>query len=144
MEKSKKALTLFKDGYNCSQAILASFVDSTEMKEEIAIRLSSAFGGGISRNGEICGAVSGALMVIGLKNWKPELSKDEAKMHVYNMSNRFIKEFKALHGSINCTELLGCNLGTEEGRKKAKAENASQNICEKLVTDAGVILEKLL
>lgn len=144
MNKPEKAVSSFKDGFSCSQVLLSTFAEENGLDVRTAQKLASAFGGGIARNGEMCGAVTGALMAIGLKHWKPELNIDEAKMHVYNMSNRFMKEFKAKHNSVNCRELLGCDLSTDEGRKKAKAENVAENICEKLVHDASAILEKIL
>ncbi len=144
MNKSEKAVNIFNEGFNCSQAVLSAYSEQYSLDEMTAKKLAGAFGGGIARNSQICGAVSGALMVIGLRDWNNDLTPGEAKTNVYNKSNKFIQEFKALHKSINCTELLGCDLGTEEGRKKANDKNTSKNICEKLVRDSAEILEKLL
>mgnify|MGYP001046774215 CR=1 FL=1 len=144
MKKNDHALTTFRESMNCSQAVLTSFSGDMGMDEKAAIKIASAFGGGIARNGETCGAVTGALMAIGLKHFNTELKPDEAKMHVYSISNRFIQEFKARNESIKCRELLDADLSTEDGRKKMREENLSKKICEKLVCDAAEILEKIL
>lgn len=144
MNKADHTLTTFQENMNCSQAVLASFSGDMGVDEKTAIKIASAFGGGIARNGETCGAVTGALMAIGLKHFNTELKPDEAKMHVYSISNRFIQEFKARNASIKCKELLDADLSTEEGRKKMREENLSKKICEKLVCDAAEILEKIL
>lgn len=144
MDKTTKVINCFKERYNCSQAVLSSFSEELGIDLKHAQKIASAFGGGIARNGETCGAVTGALMVLGLKHWKPEISNDEAKMHVYNMSNRFMKEFKNRNSSVVCKELLGCDLSTDEGRKKMKEENLSEKICEKLLRDSTEILEKMV
>ena len=82
-------------------------------------------------------------MAIGLKSWNPDLTPEEAKMHVYAMSNRFIKEFVKRNNTIKCKELLDADLSTEEGRTKMKEENLSEKVCEKAVSDAADILSKM-
>jgi C_GCAxxG_C_C family probable redox protein len=144
MKKNDQVLTTFRESMNCSQAVLASFSGDMGMDEKTAIKIASAFGGGIARNGETCGAVTGALMAIGLKHFNTDLLPDEAKMHVYSLSNRFMQEFKTRNGSVKCKELLGVDLSTDEGRKKMREENLSQKVCKKLVCDSVEILEKLL
>ena len=144
MSKSEKALKSFNEAFNCSQAVLSSFSEDFNMDEKTSIKIASAFGGGIARNGETCGAVTGALMAIGLKHFNTDLLPDEAKMHVYSLSNRFMQEFKTRNGSVKCKELLGVDLSTDDGRKKMREENLSQKVCEKLVCDSAEILEKFL
>ena len=143
MSKTEKALKNFQETMNCSQAILSAYSEDLGMDEKLAHKVASAFGGGIARNGETCGAVTGALMVLGLKHWNPDLVPDEAKMYVYDRSNKFIQEFIAQNKSIKCKELLDADLSTEEGRKKMKEENLSKKICEKAVCDAAEIIEKM-
>ncbi len=144
MNKSEMALKNFNETLNCSQAVLSAFAEDLGVDLKTANRIASAFGGGIARNGETCGAVSGALMSIGLKHWNSDIDPAEAKANVYAISNKFINEFKAKNNSIKCKELLDADLSTEEGRKKMKDEKLSEKVCNKAVCDAAEILEKLI
>ena len=94
--------------------------------------------------GLTCGAVTGAYMVIGLKYGKVKADDNEAKEKTYALVQEFSRRFVARNKSLNCTELLGCDLGTAEGREKAKGQNLMTTVCEKLVRDAAEILEQVL
>jgi C_GCAxxG_C_C family probable redox protein len=114
------------------------------LDEPTAFRLACGFGGGCARLGLTCGAVTGALMVIGLKYGKVKADDDEAKEQTYALVQEFSMQFAARNKSLNCTELLGYDLGTPEGRAKAKEQNLLVTVCEKLVRDAVEILEEVL
>jgi len=95
--------------------------------------------------GETCGAVTGAFMVIGLKCGQTEDADDkERKKKTYKLVNEFVEKFNARNGSINCTELLRCDLSTPEGLTRAKEQNLFTTRCPKFVQDAAEILEELL
>ncbi len=94
--------------------------------------------------GLTCGAVTGAYMVIGLKYGKVKADDNEAKEKTYALVQEFSRRFVARNQSLNCTELLSCDLGTAEGREKAKEQNLMTTVCEKLVRDAVGILEEVL
>jgi C_GCAxxG_C_C family probable redox protein len=142
MKKSEITLKTFNESYNCSQAVFTTFTDELGLDKKTACKVAGAFGGGVARNGEVCGAVTGALMAIGLKYWNEELSPADAKTEVTGIANKFIEEFKSKHKSIRCKELLDADLSTKEGRQKMKDENLHEKICSKLVCDATEILEK--
>jgi C_GCAxxG_C_C family probable redox protein len=114
------------------------------MDEQSAFRVACGFGGGCGRLGLTCGAVTGAYMVIGLKYGKVRADDNDAKEKTYAFVQEFSERFVTRNKSLNCTELLGCDLGTLEGRTKMKEQNLSVTVCEKLVKDAREILEEIL
>jgi C_GCAxxG_C_C family probable redox protein len=114
------------------------------MDRETALKVSAAFGGGMGRMGEICGAVTGAFMVVGLKYGRT-LVKD-AKLH--EKTNRlvrdFVDKFRSVNGSIVCRELLGCDLSTPDGVKTFVEKDLRDTLCTKYVRDAAEIVEQLI
>ena len=101
------ALDKFQNGYSCSQAILMAFGPQLELPEEVCSRIASPFGGGIVRQGETCGAVSGALMVLGLKFGPSSgTNKDEVNQKAITFIERFTDE----HKYIRCKQLLSYDL----------------------------------
>ena len=92
---------------------------------------------------QTCGAVTGAFMVLGLKFGKTRADDIEAKMKVAKLTNEFAKKFKARHGSITCTALIGHNISTPEGLKQPKKELFKQ-LCPKYVISAAEILDEML
>ena len=134
----------FIEGFNCCQAVLSAYGVDLGIKEEKALKLASAFGAGIAYMGDICGAVSGAFMVLGLKYGRSRIEDEKAKQKTYEMIHKFIEEFKGKNGSIKCNDLLGVDVGTEEGLKKAYDEGKFTAICPALVRDSASIVEKLL
>ncbi|MDP2038404.1 MAG: C-GCAxxG-C-C family protein [Ignavibacteria bacterium] len=143
MKPAEKAIKLYKEEYNCSQAILSAYAEELGIDEQTAIRVASSFGGGIARTGKTCGAVTGALMVIGLKQWNSNVEKEEAKAHVYKLSNQLMDEFKARNKTLNCEELLCVSVSTPEGRAVVKANQLSSKVCPRVINDVTEILERL-
>jgi C_GCAxxG_C_C family probable redox protein len=144
MKPSEKAIKLYKEEYNCSQAVLSAYAEELGIDEQTVIRVASAFGGGIARTGKTCGAVTGALMVLGMKEWNSEKEKEEAKQHVYKLSNQLMEEFKDRNKTLNCEELLGVSVSTPEGRAVVKANNLTGKVCHRIINDVTEILDKLL
>ena len=112
--------------------------------ETTALRLACGFSGGCSHLGSTCGAVTAAYMGIGLKYGKVKADDNIAKEKTFALVQEFSRRFVEGNKSLNCTELMGCDLGTPEGRAKSKAQNLKAVICEKLVRDAAEILEKIV
>ena len=144
MKPSEKAIEFYKEQYNCSQAILAAYAEELGINEQTAIRVASSFGGGIARTGKTCGAVTGALMVLGMMEWNSEVEKEEAKQHVYTLSQRLMEEFKKKNQTLNCEELLGVSVNQPEGRAVVKANNLTGKVCHHLINDVTEILDKLI
>lgn len=106
MDHKEKAISLFLEGHNCAQAVFLAFCDVTGLSAGDALRLSSSFGGGIGRMREVCGAVSGACMVLGWVYGNDRLCSDEEKAAHYARIRAFADGFRHEHGSIICRELL--------------------------------------
>lgn len=146
MSSVEQAVSCFKEGSLCSQAVFSTFAPKLGLDREIAMKISTPFGGGMARMGEICGAVTGAFMVIGLKygnvsDWRV---KDKEKENTYRLSAEFVNKFKSHHGSIKCKEILGCDLSTPEGRKLAEEKNLFNTLCPEFVRNAAKIVEEIL
>ena len=144
MTKADDAVECFDKGFNCSQSVFTAYSGDFGMDEEQALRLSCAFGAGMGRMCETCGAVTGAFMVLGLKYGKIKAEDEPAKEKTYAKVQEFATAFKARNGTIVCKELLGCDMGTPEGMKFAKEHKLHSTRCPKYVRDAAEILDLLL
>jgi C_GCAxxG_C_C family probable redox protein len=138
--KSRMAFERFLNDHNCCQSILEVFAAEFGLGGATALRIATGFGGGMGRMGEVCGAVTGAFMALGLKYGNPE-SNAEAKGRTYEAVREFSRLFKERHGSILCRKLLGCDIGTPEGMAEAKNKDLFNTLCATLVRDAAEILE---
>ncbi len=142
-KRTDEALRNFRAGFNCSQAVLSGFSRELGLPLETGHRLSQAFGGGLARTGQLCGAVAGALMVLGLEYGKRKAKDDAARDKTYALSREFMRRFKSRHGSLGCRVLLGHDLGTPRGAAAIKRKNLHKTRCEKFVKDAVEIIERL-
>jgi len=143
-DRSKTAVERFKQGFSCSQAVLSAFSDVFDLDLNLALKISQPFGGGIAHRGEICGAVSGALMVIGLKFGRTQAEDIQARDRTYESVTHFIQNFENLHGSIICKDLLGYDLCSVEEYQKAEKEGLFKTLCPKFVQNATDILTDLI
>lgn len=143
MTKVEKALDLYANNFNCSQAVLTAFAKDFGLSEELTLRLGTAFGGG-ARNAQMCGAISGALMVLGLKFGHFEAQNQEQKSRNYAISADFTNRFKNKYGSIVCKDLLEADLTTEEGKAKIAEKNLFRTLCPKVIQSAVEILEEVI
>lgn len=144
MNRVDSAVSVFKEGFLCSQAILSVYGDRLGLDRETAMKLAAGFGGGMARSGQTCGAVTGALMAIGLAYGHVEVDAKVEKARTYQAVERFISAFKESHGTVNCNELLGHDLGDPEGYRNAKASGLFTSECPKFVVSAAKILERVL
>jgi len=140
----ERALSAFDEGFSCSQSVFSAFAPELELDREMALRVATAFGGGMGHRGDTCGAVTGALMAIGLKHGRVRAEDREIRDLAYSLVNRFAEEFEARHGSIVCRELLGFDLSTPEGERLAEERWPDRMPCRELVRDAAKILEEIL
>lgn len=143
MGNADKAAAMFKEGFSCSQAVLGTYCERFGLDKKQACKIGSGFGGGMHID-QTCGAVTGAFMVIGLKYGRTRADDVEAKMKTAGTAAEFAKKFKARHGSVGCTELLGCNISTLEGYKEAKKKDLFKQVCPKYVISAAEILDEML
>ncbi|MFX1478645.1 MAG: C-GCAxxG-C-C family protein [Promethearchaeota archaeon] len=144
MTRVEQALSSFNDDFNCAQSVLSTFSSQYGLERDTALKLAAGFGGGVARLGHICGAVSGATMVIGLKYGMGINKNIEAKENTYKVIRDFTNKFQKLHGSIMCRELLECDIDTIEGKNIYVQNEYFEKKCTQYVRTAVEILEKLL
>ncbi|MFW9952427.1 MAG: C-GCAxxG-C-C family protein, partial [Candidatus Thorarchaeota archaeon] len=130
--------------HNCSQSIFCSFSSLFGLDYNMAFKIASAFGGGMGRIGNTCGAVTGALMIIGLYNRNMDLEDNENKERTYELVRLFINRFKELHSSVICRELIDCDINTSEGLEEASKKNVFENVCFNLVKSSALILTDII
>ncbi len=138
------AVTRFKSGLNCAQSVFAEFAVELGLTEEQAYKLASGFGGGLSHTNNICGAVTGGVLAIGLKYGASRGSDRYSKALTYRVIQRFMKEFTEAHGSLLCTSLLGYDLSDEEQFLAAIAAAAPICTCPKFLVAAVELVRKAL
>lgn len=146
MTEKERAGELFLEGYNCAQSVFAAFSHRFGIDEETAKRVSAGLGGGVGRMREVCGAVSGAAMVIGSICSATQGDDNESKKRNYELVREFADRFSAIHGSVVCRDLLKLTVKME-----SSAEPESRNVqyyksrpCLKVVEDAAGILEEMI
>lgn len=138
-----KALNLFGLKFNCAQAVFASFSQDLGLDEKQALKIGGCFGSGM-RKGEVCGACTGALMVLGLKYGQFEIGDLESKTKSDDVCVKFLEEFASRNGSYICNELLNCDIRTKEGVEYAVENNLFTEFCPKMVESATLIVEELI
>jgi C_GCAxxG_C_C family probable redox protein len=144
MERSKYAVSLLQSGLNCAQSVLLAFSGDCGISDDTAIGTASGFGGGIARLQETCGAVTGAVIVIGSVRSMNGDEQEELKELIYSDIQNFAAEFKNRNGSIKCSELTDCNILTKEGRDYFDESKLLETVCSKCVKDSVEILEQIL
>ena len=139
-----RAKALFQQGYNCAQSVAVAFAPEMGLSEETAARLASAFGGGMGRMREVCGAVSGMLLVAGMLYGYSDPTSREEKRETYALVQRLAARFRQENGSIVCRELLG--LASKELSPEPTPRTAEfyrKRPCGDLVYQAASLLEEL-
>lgn len=143
MSHEDKAVEYFDNNFNCAQAVFTTFATELGMDEELALKLATQFGGG-ARKGEMCGAVSGALMVLGLKYGHCHADDNEEKQNAYRIAEDFMNRFIAEKGTVVCKELLGYDLTKEEDMEKIKELNLFKTTCPEMIRCATGIVEEMI
>jgi C_GCAxxG_C_C family probable redox protein len=144
MGKAENAREMFKSGFNCSQAVLTSFAGDFGLDEANAKRVAAAFGGGMGHMGKTCGAVTGAIMVLGLRYGMTVNDGTQSNNTSYDKVQEFANKFRAKHGSITCLKLLGAGYESRKELLEAIDKGIPQKICPGLVYDAAAIVEALI
>ncbi len=138
-----KAVCCFREGFNCSQALLSTYGEQFGLDRELALRIASVFGAGMGRGG-ICGAVTGAFMIIGAKYGKSKADDYQSADMACGIADDFVNEFTLRNKSIVCRELLGCDISTPDGMKLVRDKGLLKTLCPKFVQDAAEIIEQLM
>jgi C_GCAxxG_C_C family probable redox protein len=143
LTRSEQAVHCFSQGFNCAQAVLGVFCQHFNFDKDTAMKLTTGFGGGM-QSGHMCGAVTGALMVIGLK-YGHGMDKDpEAKTKTGQMVLEFQKRFIDENGSLICKEILGYDLSKPKELEIIKDKGLIKSLCPDMVASAVDILEKMI
>ena len=140
-ERIEKAIELFKEGFNCSQAVVGAFADKYGFTREQALRMSASFGGGIGRMRETCGAACGLFMLAGLETGSTEGADSKGKAANYALVQELAEEFKQRNGALRCADLLGLSkkepiVSTPEARTN---QYYAKRPCVKMVEEAARI-----
>jgi len=135
------AVTVFSQHYNCSQSVFSAFAPQFGLDQETALKLASPFGGGVARRGEVCGAVTGALLALGLARGA---DKPAGKEDIYRLSQEFMRLFEQKHAALLCRDLIATDISTPAGYQAAAEKLVFTTICPVLVQDAVEIVQKLL
>ncbi|MEK7308792.1 MAG: C-GCAxxG-C-C family protein [Nitrospirota bacterium] len=141
--KVKTATLLFKQGFNCAQSLLAAYCADFDLEQKNTLKIASAFGGGMARTGGICGFVTGAIMIIGLKYGAADANDTKAKAKTYEIARKFIENFKSRNNSIICRKLLGFDINTIKNLDTEKSP-VIMGQCTKYIRDSVEILDEIL
>lgn len=143
--KGEKAKKLFEEGYNCCQSVVGAFCEDFGMDFNTTIKMVSPLGAGMGRMREVCGAVSGMFIVLGMKEGYNDPKAFDEKKEIYEKVQNLAKEFQNKNGSIICRELLGLNIKTDNPTpSKRTDEYYKKRPCGEIVKIAADILEKEL
>ena len=144
MENIDKALEYFSNDHSCSQSIFCAFAPQIGLDYDRAFKIASAFGGGMGRQGNTCGAVSGALMVIGLKFRNTVPSDEDNRNLTYEKAQKFLNKFIELNSSQMCKDLVGFDISSEEALEEAREKGIFEKKCPNFVKTSAEILNSLL
>jgi len=140
--KEEKAVGLFASGYNCAQAVFGAFCEENGLDKNTAFKLANGFGGGI-RCGDTCGAVTGAIMAIGLKCGFYVEKDFKQKGFCNKKSHEFIEKFRKINSSTLCRDLLGIDIRCPDDFNTPESQEAHKTVCPKVIADAVWILENM-
>lgn len=139
------AIAKFFSGYNCAQSIVCAFSDTLEIDKNLALKAACGFGAGMGRRQEVCGAVTGGIMVIGFKYGRGENDERKIMDLAYVKVRSLMDRFSEKHGTFICRKLVGeCKLTTDEGQKLYREKDLLHKICAPCVVSVAEILEDIL
>jgi C_GCAxxG_C_C family probable redox protein len=137
-------LELFSQSYNYAQSVFAACAASEGLSEAQRLALAAPFGGGIARQGEICGALTGALLALGEAAGEAMAADPVAGRNaLYEQAQKLTADFRSAHGAILCRDLTGCILNTEAGQLSYKERELHKNLCREIVVSAAESVDKI-
>ena len=143
MNNKEKALEYFGRSFHCSQSVIAAYADECGLTEEQALKLGACFGGGM-RKGEVCGACTGALMVLGMMFGQYDENDLKSRETANVVNDKMLDRFVVKCGSYKCKDLLGCDISIPEGKEYARSNNLFKELCPKMIATAIDILEEII
>ncbi len=143
--KGEIAVQKFLEGFNCAQAVFYSFCDDLRFEKNTALKIACGFGAGMGRKEEVCGAVTGGIMVLGTRYGRGEKDERTATEVTYAKTRELMSQFAKKHGTFICRKLInGCELTTEEGQRQFKENDLSNKTCKLCVQSVVEILENIM
>ena len=144
MNQQEQASGRFSDGYNCSQSVLLAFAEELKLDEEVAARAAAGFGGGMGSMGYACGAVTGALIALGMRYGSSDQKDKTAKEKTYAQVQEFLRRFHGKYGSIDCRDLIEMDISSLEGQRQAREAGVFNTRCPLFVQEAVTILVDIM
>lgn len=143
-DKAQSAVDKFAEGYNCAQSIVFAFRDECGLSDDAALKVSCGFGAGMGRKQEVCGAVAGGVMVLGLLRGRGTHDGNSVTEDLYPRVREFMDRFAIRNGSYLCRNLLpDCDLTSEEGQHHFKEDGLREKVCKQCVRSAAELLQKM-
>ena len=140
---AERAVDYYGLNFNCSQGVFTTYAIEHGINEKLALKLATNFGGG-ARKGEMCGAVSGALMVLGLLYGHSESEDPDTKARAYAMSEEYMNRFIKKNGSVVCRDLLGYDLSKPEEKAVILEKNLFRTVCPNMIRSAVELLDEMM
>lgn len=147
MNRVEKAIARHNSGFGCAQSVVSVFSEDFGIDEVTAQKIALGLGGGVCRQGEICGALSGGTIVLGMKFGVSSMDGEAnkiAKEKVYTLGQELIRRYREQTGAIRCNDILGFNMNDAEARKDGHARGVFSIRCNKCIQDSVEILEEML
>jgi len=142
--RTEAAAEKFRAGYNCAQSVLWPFSNELGLEADTALKIACGLGAGMGRRQDVCGAVTGGILVLGLRHGRGEWQDRSATEATYEKTRELMRRFEARYGTVKCRDLLGgCDLTTEEGRRLVKERGLHDRVCRTCVQTVVAILEEL-
>ncbi|MGQ9473406.1 MAG: C-GCAxxG-C-C family protein [Candidatus Caldatribacteriaceae bacterium] len=132
-----------RQGFNCCESILLGLFDYLGIKNDLIPQIATGFGGGIGHTGRICGALTGAIMALGKQYGRTKPQDKETRDRFYKLTEAFLNEAQEILGSINCLDLIGVPLNTEEGLQIYREKNLREK-CYQIITTVEALAHKYL
>jgi C_GCAxxG_C_C family probable redox protein len=144
MNRAETAAEHMRTGFNCCQAVVKAFASELCVEERAAVKMAASFGGGMGRNGYVCGALSGAAFILGARYGNSDPANTAAREKTYAAVNDLLERFQKEHGTVLCRELISINMKDPGELKRAREEGIFAKRCPLFVQSAGSLLEELL
>ena len=138
------ALDYFAQGFNCAEAVLLGATGARGMRVDFMTQMATGFGAGVGRSGDLCGALAGAVMALGLGFGRSSAKDTGKKERTYGKVRELFAAFEAEFGSTRCIDLTECDMRTTEGMELARQRNLHSDVCPKFVAFAAEKAARLL
>jgi C_GCAxxG_C_C family probable redox protein len=143
--RSDVAIDKFSENYNCAQAVLYAFCDDLRLDKDLALRMACGFGAGMARRQEVCGAISGGILAIGLRHGRGEGQERTVTEETYGRVRELMSRFESRHGTCLCRGLLnGCDISTPEGRQHFNDHDLLNRTCKGCVRTVVETVDELI